>query len=245
MNSELFSAAIGELDDKYIDEAVGYKKKANKHALMKWGAVAACMCLAAAGVVFLSTRNGIFTSESSVPDDIIGGGLFGGDSFMSYIAVYPATESFDNVATADSKSLTESEAMDQPLAEHLPKQLPEGYHYGRGSIRNTVMKNGTQYSMLRVEYITGYIPEQQYTEDGGAVAYDTSAIGDYFTVCVLSFNPLEPDSDDIIFSSGKEVTLSYLEENTSVYIRAGECYVSVCLETSEPKPVLEAMRYIE
>ncbi|UQT50345.1 hypothetical protein M5E87_13175 [Flavonifractor plautii] len=45
MNSKKFSEAMSELDSKYIDEALNYKKKARKPGWIKWGAVAACLCL--------------------------------------------------------------------------------------------------------------------------------------------------------------------------------------------------------
>ena len=50
MNTKKFSDAMSELDDKYVDEAVHYKKteKTRKSAWVKWGAAAACFCVVAA-----------------------------------------------------------------------------------------------------------------------------------------------------------------------------------------------------
>lgn len=45
MTSKKFSEAMGELDNKYVDEAINYKKKAKKPVWVKWGAIAACLCL--------------------------------------------------------------------------------------------------------------------------------------------------------------------------------------------------------
>lgn len=45
MNSKKFSEAMGELDSKYVNEAINYKKKARKPVWAKWGAIAACLCL--------------------------------------------------------------------------------------------------------------------------------------------------------------------------------------------------------
>ena len=45
MNSKKFSEAMSELDSKYVDEAINYKKKAKKPGWIKWGALAACLCL--------------------------------------------------------------------------------------------------------------------------------------------------------------------------------------------------------
>ena len=53
MNSKKFSEAMSELDSKYIDEALNYKKKARKPGWIKWGAVAACLCLIISGMYLL------------------------------------------------------------------------------------------------------------------------------------------------------------------------------------------------
>ena len=45
MNAKKFSDAMSELDTKYIDEALSYKKKAKMSISVKWGAIAACLCL--------------------------------------------------------------------------------------------------------------------------------------------------------------------------------------------------------
>ena len=45
MNAKKFSDAMSELDTKYIDEALSYKKKAKMPIWVKWGAIAACLCL--------------------------------------------------------------------------------------------------------------------------------------------------------------------------------------------------------
>ena len=49
MNTKKFSDAMSELDTKYIDEALNYKKKVKKPVWVKWGAVAACLCLVIIG----------------------------------------------------------------------------------------------------------------------------------------------------------------------------------------------------
>lgn len=57
MNSKKFSEAMSELDNKYVDEALNYKRKAKKKAKKfswtKWGAMAACLCLIAVGAFAL------------------------------------------------------------------------------------------------------------------------------------------------------------------------------------------------
>lgn len=58
MNSKKFSEAMGELDNKYVDEAINYKKKAKKPGWIKWGAMAACLTLICVAAISLLTHNG-------------------------------------------------------------------------------------------------------------------------------------------------------------------------------------------
>ena len=51
MNAKKFSDAMSELDSKYIDEAINYKKKAKKPRWIKWGAMAACLCLIVVAII--------------------------------------------------------------------------------------------------------------------------------------------------------------------------------------------------
>lgn len=51
MNSSKFYEAMSELDNKYISEAVNYKKNGKKTVWIQWGVLAACLCLAAAFAV--------------------------------------------------------------------------------------------------------------------------------------------------------------------------------------------------
>ena len=57
MNAKKFSDAMSELDTKYVDEALNYKKKAGKKKekqnWTKWGAMAACLCLVIVGAFAL------------------------------------------------------------------------------------------------------------------------------------------------------------------------------------------------
>ena len=56
MNAKKFSDAMSELDTKYVDEALNYKKKAKKIGWIKWGAVAACLIMYC-GNCFLEPNN--------------------------------------------------------------------------------------------------------------------------------------------------------------------------------------------
>lgn len=59
MNAKKFSEAMNEIDNKYVDEAIQYKgKKAQKKLVwIKWGAMAACLCLIVIGRVMISQND--------------------------------------------------------------------------------------------------------------------------------------------------------------------------------------------
>lgn len=236
MKKEDFFEVLGELDDDIVKGAKTIMKK--KMNWRTWGAMAACLCLVVVAAALLAS--------SDIPLAITGGGGMDlGNDGMTYnysVAVYPATESEDNVDTADVVSLTEQEALDNPLADYLPKQLPEGFHYGRGSIYNTVMKDGTQYNMLRIEYITGEIPKPQFAEDGGEAVPNPELLGDTFTVCVMNY---EPETDISIYSSQEDITISLLEKDEAAYIHSGDYYIGVFTDTAELENVLDALRNIK
>ena len=45
MITRKFSSALGNIGEKYINEAIIYSAKSNKKSWVKWGAIAACFCL--------------------------------------------------------------------------------------------------------------------------------------------------------------------------------------------------------
>ena len=50
MNAVQFSHALGKVNDKYIIEAITYERK-KKSGWLKWGAMAACICLCVVGAI--------------------------------------------------------------------------------------------------------------------------------------------------------------------------------------------------
>lgn len=60
MNAKRFSEAMSELDSRYIDEAIHYKKKTRKPVWMKWAAAAACFALVLyAGSMLVPSHEGM------------------------------------------------------------------------------------------------------------------------------------------------------------------------------------------
>ena len=66
MNAKKFSDAMSELDTKYVDEALNYKKKAKKPGWVKWSAMAACLCLIVVAIITIPS--------TLSPQDSDGGG---------------------------------------------------------------------------------------------------------------------------------------------------------------------------
>lgn len=67
MNPEKFSEAMSEIDSKYIDEAIRYKKSGKKHRYIRWAASAACLALiiAVTASIAARTQNQIKLSDNS------------------------------------------------------------------------------------------------------------------------------------------------------------------------------------
>ena len=64
MNSKKFSESMSELDSKYVDEAIHYKKKKNKKPFwIKLGTVAACLAIViAVGGILAPFSGGMIVS---------------------------------------------------------------------------------------------------------------------------------------------------------------------------------------
>lgn len=102
MNSKKISEAMSELDSKYVEEAIRYRKEAKRPGWAKWGVVAACFAVVAIlGVSLL--QSGIFGKQTEIVT------LSNGDR-MVFVKSHHAgdTQAVDIDATI--KPLTEAEA---------------------------------------------------------------------------------------------------------------------------------------
>lgn len=59
MNTEKFSAAMSEISDKYVTEAITYQRKAKRRSWKKLIAAAACVCIVLAGLFPLFNQPGV------------------------------------------------------------------------------------------------------------------------------------------------------------------------------------------
>ena len=70
MNAAQFSRALGKVNDKYIMEAITYKKE-KKSGWLKWGVLAACLCLVILSIVYIQ-----LSKEKIEPSTPMGQGYF-------------------------------------------------------------------------------------------------------------------------------------------------------------------------
>lgn len=87
MNARKFSDAMSELDSKYIDEALNYKKKAKKPFWMKWGAMAACLCLVVVSALTISDLQDNLSGQGTT-----GQGNPSGEGTMEQVYTLPQAE---------------------------------------------------------------------------------------------------------------------------------------------------------
>ena len=110
MNANTFSNALGKINDKFIMEALTYQKRHNK-TWLKWGAMAACLCLIIGTAVTAILRWSLLPSNDVVHEP----------------------EPYTSVAWEDVPST-------EPFGALFPSQIIEGYElegevalYGEGT----------------------------------------------------------------------------------------------------------------
>jgi len=220
--------AIENLNPAYI-EAAAEKPKAKKAGWRKWGAMAACFCLVIAGAAMWS----IFGQQGKIPD---GGGGVGGDApggmwldgvdpIIASVAVIPAGVDLLDVADAISVSITEEDARAvENLGGYLPSELPEGCHYGKASHYRTMMKDGTEYHMLRVAYESGGASAPAPVPENAGAASETTDN----TAFLWMVWGHRPDTDRSVYQP-EEVTVSLIEQQDGrvFYINYDGIYVGV------------------
>lgn len=239
MTTKEFSEAMGELDGRYVEESLNYRKS-KRLIWVKWGAVAACLCLVIAGIAI----NQISGSVQGFGAGVDTGGTLpdGVDSVIASVAVYPATETIDAVADATVDSISEADAYGfDTLGEHLPTSLPDGYHFDTANLYETTMKDGTKYDMLRVQYATG-----SDTAQGGAeeeLAADPNASGKSFVVFVMNY---EPATEQQIYAAA-DITESLLDEmdGSTFHLSYGDVYVGISPDTATSDDILAAVASIK
>lgn len=212
MKNEMMLDAIGRIDDELILGAANDAPKKRTPARLKWGGIAACLCLCALlgiGAWHSGISNSTVDGGSGVDGTTPGGSTSDGiDPIMASVAIFPAGESLADVAEATCVSIDEEAARSaEGLGDYLPSSLPEVYRYDTASYYETVMKNGARYRMLRATYGSGSVaPAAPVPEDSQSTPAEVSSRA--FLWMIWGHRP---DTDRPVYRP-EEITVQLLEQ---------------------------------
>ena len=235
MNRKDLYQSMNQIDDEILERSEVRKKKKSS-VWMKWGAVAACLCLVAGiGVMNIDRglSGGIPESGGGVPQ--LGGTVPEGvDPVVASLAVIPEGVDLLDVADATSVSISEEDARAvETLGSYIPNTLPDGCQYGAAGYYETTMKDGTRYHMLRITYDRGQslvpVPNTENEESASETENEQKAseiVGD--TAFLWMVWGHRPDTELSIYQP-EEVTVSLIEqqEGRVFYIDYDGIYVGV------------------
>ena len=141
MNAKKFSDAMSELDTKYVDEALNYKKKSQKPVWVKLGAMAACLCLIVAAIITVPSMLNPQEIDSGEA-----GGLAGGNENVSEnILQFPDTiKTIEVTYLVYSSEISRELSQDEIVAikEWATALELEHMSYGEGEAPNEVYAGG-------------------------------------------------------------------------------------------------------
>lgn len=255
MNRKDLYQSFNNIDDDILERSEKNVKK-NGFAWVKWGAVAACLCIVAA-MGFMNMNRGLSdvgseqgkgagSEQGSVAGNDMGGndGVVpeGVDPIVASLAVRPAGVDLREVADATSVSISEEDARAvETLGDYIPNTLPEGCQYGTAGYYETTMKDGTRYHMLRITYDRGQISVPVPNTENEQKAFESA--GD--TAFLWMVWGHRPDTDLPVYQP-EEVTVSLIEQQDGrlFYVDYGGIYVGVeqiNINTEELFAVIESI----
>lgn len=236
MTQEKLYDVLGEINENYVEKALEPKKRTQGKSWVKWGAVAACLCLVAGiGVMNIDRglSGGISEQGGGAPQH---GGTMpeGVDPVVATLAVIPAGVDLLDVADATYVSISEENARAvETLGSYIPNTLLEGCQYGAVGYYETTMKDGTRYHMLRITYDRGQsavpVPKTENEESASETENEQKAseiAGD--TAFLWMVWGHRPDTDLPVYKP-EEVTVSLIEqqEGRVFYIDYDGIYVGI------------------
>ena len=202
MNTKIFSDAMSEIDTKYVDEALGYKKKAQKSIWAKLGAAAACLAavaVLAAGVF----QSGLLGSKTDIA------ALDNGNEIV-FVKSKTAASSLQLDADVTTRELTQEET--QALFPSLPVTARAVFASGKGligfegrigntkmvistadiSLLDTVIDGAEKISTVNgISVIAGYfVTDRNSVGKQNAIYYATFKLGDSTVYVAVSYTHL-------------------------------------------------------
>ena len=221
MTAETLFDLIGNAEEALIADAAEVNERKKPPTWLRWGAVAACVCLLTAGALgFLlhprTSGGGIDVPGGSWPEGI--------DPKMASVAVYPASEQIQDLVSAAMDPIGEEDACKvDMLGGFLPAALPTGYRYQQGDLYTTVMANGNTYHMLRVLY-----------SRGGSVPQGDGPSGihaDSFLIFLMDYEPGTGKRINVYKPADDHGYLIRLypqrDGNGTFYLQCGDVYIGI------------------
>lgn len=231
MTKEALFMAFDTVDGEMVADAAAASTRKRAPIWLRWGAAAACVCLIAAGSFALKILPLPGLAGGSIELGEPGGNWPEGiDPKVASIAVFPDSESLEDVANATMRSVSEEEAFAvEGLGDLLPVDLPEGYGFYHASLYETIMNSGRCYHMLRVEYALGS-PASPDPEDPSATV---PPVFDGFYLFLTDFSP-KTDKPIYVYTPMTPDEMHYMvatypksEGNGTFYLQCGELYIGV------------------
>lgn len=237
MNAEQFSSALGKVNDKYIMEAITYRKR-KRSGWLKWGAMAACIGLiftvtmAALPGILRGQGNIVPPPEPNIPGPVASGGV----DRPSAEPLQPPSElkitiNWDNVAVNESAEMAPKPAplyrdpavYDEEILDTEGVRVYYGWELAPAYIPDDLTGGGKAVSGRIVrEKATGNVVEDQagrsfwvdFGEDGSPKSDDDIVIPQGFTIRasrlhILRCCLLPVDEERTTDFGGVPVTLSH------------------------------------
>lgn len=159
MNSKKFSEAISELDRKYVDEVISYKKNPQKSIGVKMGALAACLCVVVLIAIPIMQHFNYVTDNEPQKELTVAEAI----SFEPFGALYPETILDGYVLENNTVSLYDGTVMkavycNDSIGDVLTITIAAKEYFGDVE-RNTILQDkqrGTRIYFESGEYIVAY-----------------------------------------------------------------------------------------
>lgn len=228
MRGQEMLEVIENLNPAYIETAA-QKPKTRKSGLFRFSAIAACVCVIIAGAIVW----GNYWQQGKIPE--FGGGVGGEepggnwpdgvDPIIASVAVIPAGEELKDVADAITLPIAETDARAvNELGRYLPTELPGDCRYGKAAHYRTMMKDGTEYQMLRVTYESGEASIPAPVPENGETASEMTGN----TAFLWMVWGHRPDTDRPIYPP-EEISVSLIEQQGGMvfYIDYGGIFIGI------------------
>ena len=241
MKKEKFCELLSDINEKYVLEARTDRRTAKQPMWIRWGAVAACLCLIMVGASLWKNGGSLGNWSEKNGDQRE-------DPVVASVAVLPAGAELVNVADATVVSVSETEARTlESLGAYIPDTLPEGCRYGKAGYYETTMKDGTRYHMLRVTYECGAISvpvSSPENGDGNEAEQGASEMLGH-TAFVWMVWGHRPDTNLPIYQPD-EVTAALIaqQEGSTFYIDCGDIYVGISSMEISAEDMLAVIRSV-